>query len=370
MATSTLDNWTKEVEEELPLLPGMKYLSPGPLDIFSSSVSSCSTGGDSVRAMPSSYMFSGSMMDHLPNSIVPHLHTVKQATSSAGSVVPNEAWEGAARWTLPVPREPLMDPGVLINQGDSKPHIGVPVSEVYPGPCGFKAHFPTDKYTYSTNSLLLQPDKGFPVSFQFLSSGPPRDSYVRALVCYKNPRDVLKFGACTRCFRHPAEDGNQPSSYHFLVCTNSRACYGVHLAHKIVTVPLEGLVGSDDGPTCVYKCVCHSSCVVGRGRRNKPSLILILSLIHKGNEIGRDVVNICCCSNPNRIRKKHPRQADDKEEASPSFPKLRRGQDLYDNDPDLDQEGYYNFTWRGKERDIFNLLNVIKQGQRNGPSKQ
>ncbi len=34
--------------------------------------------------------------------------------------------------------------------------------------------------------------------------------------------------------------------------------------------------GSDDGPTCVFKCVCHSSCLVGRGRK-KPSLILILS---------------------------------------------------------------------------------------------
>lgn len=103
------------MEEELPLLPGMKYLSPGPLDISSSSVSSCFTGGDSVRAMPSSYLFSGSMMDHLPNSIVPHLHTVKQATSSAGSVVPNEAWEGAARWTLPVSLNVCMF--VIVYQG-------------------------------------------------------------------------------------------------------------------------------------------------------------------------------------------------------------------------------------------------------------
>ena len=88
---------------ELPLLqlPGPGAQSCQCLSYEDTSVSSCSTDGDSVRAMPSSCRFSGSMMDHLPNSIVPHLNTAKQATS-AWSVVPNEPWGGAAGWTNPV----------------------------------------------------------------------------------------------------------------------------------------------------------------------------------------------------------------------------------------------------------------------------
>ena len=86
----------------------------------------------------------------------------------------------------------------------------------FPGLCGFKVQFPEDKYSSSLNSVFLCRDAGLAAMFRFKSQEPPVDCFVRALVCVKEPSDLVKIGPCKRCLGHPAEEKG--------VCFCMRAC--------------------------------------------------------------------------------------------------------------------------------------------------
>ena len=76
----------------------------------------------------------------------------------------------------------------------------------YPGPCGFRVQFPEGKYDSSTNNVFLRRNVPLAAMFKFKEQQPPADSFVRALVCVKEPGDLVKIGPTKRCLGHPVEE--------------------------------------------------------------------------------------------------------------------------------------------------------------------
>ncbi|KAL5517032.1 hypothetical protein EMCRGX_G002497 [Ephydatia muelleri] len=142
-----------------------------------------------------------------------------------------------------------------------------------------------------------------------------------------------------------------------------------HIYHLNVT-------GSPEGYHCSYAYHCMMSCFDG-GKR-KTELVTIFSLCLNEQERGRETMITRVCSSPLRDRRKVLGNVDPQKRprlsASPTPPPppptyshlpanlSSEPHPMLETDGTPDEDGYYSFTWKVKDKGVFNMLQLMKAG--------
>lgn len=209
--------------------------------------------------------------------------TTSPGTNSVQSPAPDPPQNGAASKLLP----------------SNKPWAGEYNFEINLETCGENAEKSISwTYSQSLNKLYVDREKKCPINFK-TSTRPPEGTILRVMPIFQkvaNMQDVVK-----SCPHHVGPEG-EPSANHIVMCLDPATNYETDptTGRHSLTLPYTEPQAGNNYLQHLFMFKCFISCVGGLNRR---PIQLIFTLEHRGNIIGRQVLDIRICACPGRDRK-------------------------------------------------------------------
>ena len=193
----------------------------------------------------------------------------------------------------------------------------VPSSTPYCGKYGFLISFQdqtkdtksaTWTYSHDLKKLFVRMAVSCPISFR-TSCTPPPGSIIRATPIYVKPEHVQE--PVKRCPNHatsPEYNENHPAPKHLVRCEHKLVHYEENpvTMRQSVTFPHEQPQAGATWVTNLFQFMCFSSCVGGLNRR---PFMLVFTLEHKGQVLGRQAVEVRVCACPGRDKAQEEKSA-------------------------------------------------------------
>ena len=192
----------------------------------------------------------------------------------------------------------------------------VPSSTPYCGNYGFLISFQeqmkdtksaTWTYSHDLKKLFVRMAVSCPISFR-TSCAPPPGSVIRATPIYVKAEHVQE--PVKRCPNHatsPEFNEGHPAPKHLVRCEHKLAHYEVNPAtmRQSVVFPHEPQARAT-WVTNLFQFMCFSSCVGGLNRR---PFMLVFTLEHKDQVLGRQAVEVRVCACPGRDKAQEEKSA-------------------------------------------------------------
>ena len=193
----------------------------------------------------------------------------------------------------------------------------VPSSTPYCGNYGFLISFQeqmkgtksaTWTYSHDLKKLFVRMAVSCPISFR-TSCAPPPGSVIRATPIYVKAEHVQE--PVKRCPNHstsPEFNEGHPAPKHLVRCEHKLAHYEVNSAtmRQSVVFPHEQPQAGATWVTNLFQFMCFSSCVGGLNRR---PFMLVFTLEHKDQVLGRQAVEVRVCACPGRDKAQEEKSA-------------------------------------------------------------
>ena len=193
----------------------------------------------------------------------------------------------------------------------------VPSSTPYSGNYGFSISFqeqPKDTksatwtYSHDLKKLFVRMAMSCPISFKTTCS-PPAGSIIRATPIYVKPEHVQE--PVKRCPNHATGseyNEGHPAPNHLVRCEHKLVRYEDQpvTQRQSLTFPHEQPQAGATWVTNLFQFMCFSSCVGGLNRR---PLMLVFTLEHKNQVLGRQAVEVRVCACPGRDKSQEERSA-------------------------------------------------------------
>lgn len=193
----------------------------------------------------------------------------------------------------------------------------VPSSTPYCGNYGFLISFQeqmkdtksaTWTYSHDLKKLFVRMAVNCPISFR-TSCAPPPGSVIRATPIYVKAEHVQE--PMKRCPNHatsPEFNEGHPAPKHLVRCEHKLAHYEVNPAtmRQSVVFPHEQPQAGATWVTNLFQFMCFSSCVGGLNRR---PFMLVFTLEHKDQVLGRQAVEVRVCACPGRDKAQEEKSA-------------------------------------------------------------
>ena len=193
----------------------------------------------------------------------------------------------------------------------------VPSSTPYCGNYGFLISFQeqmkdtksaTWTYSHDLKKLFVRMAVSCPISFR-TSCAPPLGSIIRATPIYVKAEHVQE--PVKRCPNHatsPEFNEGHPTPKHLVRCEHKLAHYEVNPAtmRQSVIFPHEQPQAGATWVTNLFQFMCFSSCVGGLNRR---PFMLVFTLEHKDQVLGRQAVEVRVCACPGRDKAQEEKSA-------------------------------------------------------------
>ena len=193
----------------------------------------------------------------------------------------------------------------------------VPSSTPYCGNYGFLISFQeqtkdtksaTWTYSHDLKKLFVRMAVSCPISFR-TSCTPPPGSIIRATPIYVKPEHVQE--PVKRCPNHatsPEFNEGHPAPKHLVRCEHKLVNYEENpmTMRQSVTFPHEQPQAGATWVTNLFQFMCFSSCVGGLNRR---PFMLVFTLEHKDQVLGRQAVEVRVCACPGRDKSQEERSA-------------------------------------------------------------
>ena len=193
----------------------------------------------------------------------------------------------------------------------------VPSSTPYCGNYGFLISFQeqmkdtksaTWTYSHDLKKLFVRMAVNCPISFR-TSCAPPPGSVIRATPIYVKAEHVQE--PVKRCPNHatsPEFNEGHPAPKHLVRCEHKLAHYEVNPAtmRQSVVFPHEQPQAGATWVTNLFQFMCFSSCVGGLNRR---PFMLVFTLEHKDQVLGRQAVEVRVCACPGRDKAQEEKSA-------------------------------------------------------------
>ena len=193
----------------------------------------------------------------------------------------------------------------------------VPSSTPYCGNYGFLISFQeqmkdtksaTWTYSHDLKKLFVRMAVSCPISLR-TSCAPPPGSVIRATPIYVKAEHVQE--PVKRCPNHatsPEFNEGHPAPKHLVRCEHKLAHYEVNPAtmRQNVIFPHEQPQAGATWVTNLFQFMCFSSCVGGLNRR---PFMLVFTLEHKDQVLGRQAVEVRVCACPGRDKAQEEKSA-------------------------------------------------------------
>ena len=193
----------------------------------------------------------------------------------------------------------------------------VPSSTPYCGNYGFLISFQEQMkdtksaiwtYSHDLKKLFVRMAVNCPISFR-TSCAPPPGSVIRATPIYVKAEHVQE--RVKRCPNHatsPEFNEGHPAPKHLVRCEHKLAHYEVNPAtmRQSVVFPHEQPQAGATWVTNLFQFMCFSSCVGGLNRR---PFMLVFTLEHKDQVLGRQAVEVRVCACPGRDKAQEEKSA-------------------------------------------------------------
>ena len=193
----------------------------------------------------------------------------------------------------------------------------VPSSTPYCGKYGFLISFQeqtkdtksaTWTYSHDLKKLFVRMAVSCPISFR-TSCTPPPGSIIRATPIYVKPEHVQE--AVKRCPNHatsPEYNEGHPAPKHLVRCEHKLVHYEENpvTMRQSVTFPHEQPQAGATWVTNLFQFMCFSSCVGGLNRR---PFMLVFTLEHKDQVLGRQAAEVRVCACPGRDKAQEEKSA-------------------------------------------------------------
>eukprot|EP00731_Ephydatia_muelleri_P024027 Em0016g298a len=262
-----------------------------------------------------------------------------------------------------------------------EPYSPLPSNPAAPSaPCPQPLTFSLNVYengaacTYSSEAkmIFVTMDTPIHITFDIDRSAVPDGTSMVAMVWYRDEQHRQERGPVARCPKHLA---GHSQCVDFMTCHHPASKSGTADHHQYIAVPLQSLQWSPEGYHCSYSYHCMTSCF-GGGKR-KTELVTIFSLCLNEQELGRETMITRVCSSPLRDRRKvlgnvdpqkRPRLSTSPTPPPPPptyshLPNLSsEPHPMLETDGTPDKDGYYSFTWKVKDKGVFNMLQLMKAG--------
>lgn len=258
--------------------------------------------------------------------------------------------------------------------------------------------FPT--FSEKLNTLFIHSQTTFAVEFDVCPESLPPNLCIVAMVCYSDATQLAEHGPILPCSCNAHMSNRKPEyGSHFIISTLKKAKYSEKSGHKTVAIKLEDMQILNGKHTAVYSYASYTSCIAKNAR------IATVFYLMDGMGIvkGRDMFycNVCACpprdmaKAENKLikvkgqtdrssRKRKCRSTSSVPVSSSPSPSTNAGpswllappslgtdstppslSEVIGSDPDIspepDQDGYYDFRWRVRNKDVFHLMCVIKR---------
>ena len=163
-------------------------------------------------------------------------------------------------------------------------------------------------YSHDLKKLFVRMAVSCPISFR-TSCAPPPGSVIRATPIYVKAEHVQE--PVKRCPNHatsPEFNEGHPAPKHLVRCEHKLAHYEVNPAtmRQSVVFPHEQPQAGATWVTNLFQFMCFSSCVGGLNRR---PFMLVFTLEHKDQVLGRQAVEVRVCACPGRDKAQEEKSA-------------------------------------------------------------
>lgn len=232
----------------------------------------------------------------------------------------------------------------------------------------------TCTYSSEAKMLFVAMDTPVHITFDVAGGSVPEGASLLAMVWYRDHQHRHERGPVVRCPKHLAGDSECQD---FITCHHPASKNYVAHGHRCTFVPVQNLQWSPEGYHCSYSYNCMTSCL-GAGKQ-KAELVTIFILCLNDQELARETIITRVCSCPLRDRRKTLGDMNPQKRTchstsptpTPSLPvpsQCHMPLDLFT--PQLmmeagdapDEEGYYTFTWKLKDRSVYSMLLLMKSG--------